>query len=49
MEEFTLNEVKGIPSKRTRINDTLMAEGLRRRKQVIWFGERVDPELAKKG
>jgi transposase len=46
--EVYLNDVKGIPIKRTRIGDILLAEGLRWRKQETWFGERVDPEFAKK-
>jgi transposase len=46
--EAYLNEVKGIPIKRTRIDDILLAEGLRWRKQETWFGERVDPEFAEK-
>jgi len=46
--EVYLNEVKGIAIKRTRIDDILLAEGLRWRKQETWFGERVDPEFAEK-
>lgn len=46
--EAYLNEVKGIAIKRTRIDDLLLAEGLRWRKQETWFGERVDPEFAEK-
>lgn len=46
--EAYLNEAKGIPIKRTRIDDILLAEGLRWRKQETWFGERVDPEFAEK-
>lgn len=46
--EAYLNEDKGIPIKRTRIDDILLAEGLRWRKQETWFGERVDPEFAEK-
>jgi transposase len=46
--ETYLNEVKGIPIKRTRIDDILLAEGLRWRKQETWFVERVDPEFAEK-
>src|SRR3954447_8474842 len=41
-----LNEHKGIPIKRTRIDEILTAEGLRWRHQETWFGERVDPEFA---
>lgn len=43
-----LNEVKAIPIKRSRIDDLLLAEGLRWRKQETWFGEKVDPEFAEK-
>jgi transposase len=46
--ETYLNEVQGIPIKRTRIDDILLDEGLRWRKQETWFGERVDPEFAEK-
>lgn len=43
-----LNEKKGIAIKRSRINEILQAEGLRWRKDEHWFGERVDPDFAKK-
>ena len=43
-----LNEQKQIQIKRSRIDELLVAEGLRWRKQETWFGERVDPEFAKK-
>jgi transposase len=43
-----LQEVKGIPIKRTRIDEILRAEGLRWRTQETWFGERVDPAFAEK-
>lgn len=43
-----LNEHKGIPIKRSRIDEVLTAEGLRWRKQETWFGERVDPDFAEK-
>lgn len=46
--EAYLNEVKGIPIKRSRINDLLLREGLRWRQQESWFGERVDPDFAAK-
>ena len=39
---------KGIPIKRSRIDDLLIEEGLRWRQQESWFGERVDPDFAKK-
>ncbi len=41
-----LNEVKGLPIKRSRIDEILLAEGLRWRQQETWFGERVDPAFA---
>ena len=47
LEQY-LNEQRGIAIKRSRINDLLLAEGLRWRKQESWFGERVDPEFAEK-
>src|SRR4051794_27959821 len=43
-----LAEHKGIPIKRSRVDEILVAEGLRWRKQETWFGERVDPEFAAK-
>jgi transposase len=46
--EAYLNEEKKIPIKRSRIDELLIAEGLRWRTQETWFGERVDPEFAKK-
>jgi transposase len=39
--EAYLNEEKGIPIKRSRIDDLLLAEGLRWRTQEGWCGERV--------
>lgn len=41
-----LNEQKGIPIKRSRIDELLLDEGLRWRHQETWFGERVDPAFA---
>jgi transposase len=38
----------GITMKRSRLDELLLAEGLRWRKQESWFGERVDPEFAQK-
>jgi hypothetical protein len=32
--------------KRSRLDELLLAEGLRWRQQESWFGERVDPEFA---
>ncbi len=43
-----LNEHKGIPIKRSRIDELLQAEGLRWRTQETWFGARVDPQFAQK-
>lgn len=43
-----LNEQKGIPIKRSRIDEILLDEGLKWRKQETWFGERVDPDFAEK-
>ena len=43
-----LQEVKGIPIKRSRIDELLLREGLRWRTQETWFGERVDPAFADK-
>jgi transposase len=43
-----LNEEKGIPIKRSRIDELLIEEGLRWRTQETWFGERVDPDFAQK-
>ena len=46
--EAYLNENRGLTIKRSRIDELLLAEGLRWRQQEKWFGERVDPEFAKK-
>ncbi len=46
--ETYLNEEKQIPIKRSRIDDLLIDEGLRWRQQETWFGDRVDPDFAKK-
>ena len=43
-----LHEQRGIPMKRSRIDELLVREGLRRRTQETWFGERVDPQFADK-
>ncbi|HKB47083.1 MAG TPA: helix-turn-helix domain-containing protein [Ktedonobacterales bacterium] len=43
-----LAEHQGIAMKRSRLDELLLAEGLRWRKQETWFGERVDPECAEK-
>lgn len=41
-------EQLGIPIKRSRISEILVAEGLRWHHQETWFGKRVDPEFAQK-
>ncbi len=41
-----LSEQKGIAMKRSRVDEILIAEGLRWRQQETWFGERVDPAFA---
>jgi transposase len=46
--EAYLNEHKGIDMKRSRIDELLIAEGLRWRMQETWFTERVDPDFAEK-
>jgi transposase len=43
-----VNEEQGIPIKRSRVGEILLAEGLRWRQQETWFGERVDPAFAEK-
>jgi len=43
-----LHEEKGVPIKRSRLDELLLAEGLRWRQQETWFGERVDPAFAEK-
>ena len=43
-----LSEQQGIAMKRSRLNEVLLTEGLRWRKQETWFGERVDPDFARK-
>jgi hypothetical protein len=41
--EIYLNEAKQIAIKRSRIDELLIAEGLRWRTQETWVGERLDP------
>jgi transposase len=43
-----LSEHTSIAIKRSRIDEILLAEGLRWRRHETWFGERVDPEFAEK-
>lgn len=43
-----LNEERGIPIRRSRIDELLLAEGLRWRSQESWVGERADPAFAEK-
>lgn len=45
--EVYLNEERGIPIKRSRIDELLIAEGLRWRTQEGWFGERAAHEKAR--
>lgn len=46
--ERYLNDELTIPIKRSRIDEILLAEGLRWRTQESWFGEKVDPDFAQK-
>jgi transposase len=39
---------QGIGMRRSRIGEILLAEGLQWRREETWFGERVDPEFARK-
>ena len=41
-----LNEERGIPIKRSRVSEILIAEGVRWREQEPWFGARPDPAFA---
>jgi transposase len=43
-----LLEHGGIAMRRSRTDEILLAEGLRRRRQETWFGARADPEFAEK-
>src|SRR3954454_15635110 len=43
-----LGEQKGIAMRRSRISEIFIQEGLRWRHEETWFGERVDPEFARK-
>jgi transposase len=43
-----VREQLGLALKKTRIFEILRDEGLRWRKQETWFGERLDPEFARK-
>jgi transposase len=43
-----LGEQHGIAMKRSRVDEILIAEGIRWRTQETWFGERVDPDFAQK-
>jgi hypothetical protein len=36
---------KGIGMKRSRISESLLAEGLKWRQKETWFGARVDPDF----
>ena len=39
---------RGIAMRRSRISEILLREGLKWRHEETWFGERVDPEFARK-
>ena len=39
---------QGIGMRRSRISEVLLDEGLKWRQEETWFGERVDPDFAKK-
>jgi transposase len=39
---------QGIALRRSRISEILIREGLRWRREETWFGERVDPDFARK-
>jgi transposase len=43
-----LSEQHGIPMKRRRVDEILIAEGIRWHTQETWFGERLDPAFAAK-
>jgi transposase len=43
-----LDETAGVPIRRSRIQEVLVAEGLRWRQEESWFGARVDPDFAAK-
>lgn len=43
-----VHEHLGLHMQKTRIFEILQEEGLKWRKQETWFGERLDPEFAKK-
>jgi transposase len=43
-----LAERHGLAMKRSRADEILVAEGVRWRTQETWFGERVDPDFARK-
>ena len=42
-----VNEVKGIPIRRSRVSEVFRREGLRWRQEETWLGERVDPDFAR--
>ena len=43
-----LHRVKGIRMQRSRISEIFIAEGLSWRHEETWFGDRIDPDFAKK-
>ena len=44
----SLLDHQSLAMRRSRIDEILLKEGLRWRRQETWFGERVDPEFAEK-
>ena len=43
-----LSEAKGIAMRRSRVGEVLRREGLKWRQEETWFGQRVDPDFARK-
>ena len=39
---------QGVAMRRSRISETFLREGLKWRREETWFGERVDPDFARK-
>jgi transposase len=46
--QASVQEEQGLNMKRSRMDEMLLKEGLRWRKQEWWFGVRVDPDFAQK-
>jgi transposase len=43
-----LSEAKGVAMRRSRVGEVLQREGLKWRQEETWFGQRVDPDFARK-